>query len=162
MPVIKANTFFRQEDFDGPSIILDGLATPDNIGSVLRLAGNMGCKRVILTERIELKQTKIERIARNSLQYVSIEFMTYQEIADSFQNIVAIETTSEATSLYQTKIPKEATFIVGNEKRGISEELLKITNQQVYIPMPGQVKSLNVSHALSVTLFEWYRQNFEK
>jgi tRNA G18 (ribose-2'-O)-methylase SpoU len=160
MSVIKANTFFKQSDFDGPVIILDGLLTPDNVGSVFRLAGNIGCKRVVLTERVELAQTKIEKIARNSLQYLKIEFLSYQEIATEFKNIIAIETTNKATDLYETKLPKEATFIVGNEKRGISEELLKYTNRQIFIPMPGQVKSLNVSHALSVVLFEWYRQNF--
>jgi len=159
MSIIKANSFFKQQDFDGPIIILDGLQTPDNIGSILRLAGNIGCKKVVITERVELNQTKIEKIARNSLKYLEVIFMTYQEISDSFQNLIAIETSSKAKDIYNVQLPLNACFIVGNEKFGISEELLKITNQQVYIPMPGNVKSLNVSHALSIGLFEWYRQN---
>ncbi len=161
MGIIKANTFFEQQEFDGPTIILDGLLTPDNIGSVLRLAGNMGCKKVIITERIELSENRIKKIARNSLQYLEIIFLTYQEITEHFPLLIAIETSSEARNIYKTSLPLNSTFIVGNEKYGISEQLLSLCSQQIYIPMPGQVKSLNVSHALSITLFEWYRQNFE-
>jgi len=160
MSIIKANTFFEQQKFVGPVIILDRLQTPDNIGSALRLAGNIGCKKVIVTEQFELSQNKIERIARNSLQYLEIEFMNYNEISKSFKHLVAIETSSESKNIYESKLPINSTFIVGNERMGISEELLELTNQQIFIPMPGQVKSLNVSHALSISIFEWYRQNF--
>ena len=160
MPVIKANTFFSQKKFSGPTIILDGLSTPDNIGSIMRLAGNIGCKRLVFTERIELNQTKINKIARNSLKYFDIEFMTYKEIQDSFENLIAIETSSESKNIFNTILPQSSAFIVGNEKRGISENLLAHCVKHIYIPMPGNVKSLNVSHALSVGLFEWYRQNY--
>lgn len=160
MPTIKANTFFKQQAFDGPTIILDGLQTPDNIGSILRLAGNIGCKKVIITEQLNLNQTKIEKIARNSMQYLKVQFMSYQAIASEFEYLIAIETSSEAQSIYDTALPLNAAFIVGNEKFGTAEELLAMTQKQIYIPMPGSVKSLNVSHALSVTLFEWYRQNY--
>ncbi len=159
MSIIKANSFFTQHDFNGPVIILDGLLTPENIGSALRLAGNIGCKKVVVTERMELKQTRIEKIARNSLQYLEIIFLTYKEISDQFDNLIAIETTSESENIYKITLPLESVFIVGNEKYGISEELLNIVKQKVFIPMPGSVKSLNVSHALSIALFEWYRQN---
>lgn len=160
MPTIKANTFFKQQAFDGPVIILDGLQTPDNIGSILRLAGNIGCKKVVITEQLNLNQTKIEKIARNSMQYLEVNFMSYQAIKSEFDCLIAIETSTEAKSIYDTELPVNAAFIVGNEKFGTSDELLAMTQKQIYIPMPGQVKSLNVSHALSVTLFEWYRQNY--
>ena len=160
MSIIKANTFFDKHiEFEGPTIILDGLITPDNIGAVLRLAGNIACKQVIITERIELKQTKIEKIARNSMQYVEIRFMSYSEIVQTFSHLIAIETSSNAKNIYNSTLPLNSTFIVGNEKYGISEELLTLVQEEIYIPMPGKVKSLNVSHALAITLFEWYRQN---
>jgi len=163
MSIIKANTFFEQQEFDGPVIILDDLLTPDNIGSALRLAGNIGCKKVVITKqldnRLQLSQNRINKIARNSLQYLELIFLTYDQIAEQFDNLVAIETSSDAKNIYQSTLSLSSTFIVGNEKHGISPELLKLCKQQIYIPMPGNVKSLNVSHALSITLFEWYRQN---
>lgn len=162
MKVIKANTFFEQQEFEGPTIILDGLLTPDNIGSIFRLAGNIGSKQVVITERQELNETKIRKIARNSLQYIKILFLTYDEIIETFKNLIAIETCSKSKNIYECKMLQNASFIVGNEKYGISPELLKHCKQHVFIPMPGQVKSLNVSHALAIGVFEWYRQNFEE
>jgi tRNA G18 (ribose-2'-O)-methylase SpoU len=160
MTVVKANHFFDQEDFTGPVIIADRIQTPENIGSILRIAGNIGCKKVVLTEALEITKTKIEKIARNSMQYLETEILSFDEIAKRYQPLIAIETSDKACNIYETNLPREAAFIVGNEKYGISEELLKLCETHVYIPMPGQVKSLNVSHALSVGLFEWYRQNF--
>ncbi len=161
MTVVKANQFFKNQNFTGAIIIADRIKTPDNVGAILRLAGNIGSKKVIFTEQLELNQTKIEKIARNSLQYLEIEILSYQTIAERYTSIIAIETSSAATNIYKTTLEQNAVFAVGNEKYGISEELLKLCQKHVYIPMPGAVKSLNVSHALSIALFEWYRQNFE-
>ena len=49
-------------------------------------------------------------------------------------------------------------FIVGSERNGLSEELLVQCDLVVYIPVPGPTRSLNVSHAAAVALFEWQRQ----
>jgi tRNA G18 (ribose-2'-O)-methylase SpoU len=157
--VIKANNFFRNKGIKaGPAIILDRLQTPENIGSILRLAANFGCSRVILTEQLEINQTKIEKIARNSMQYLSVEIMPIEMIAYQFENIFAIETTSNSDNIYNVSFEKEIALVVGNEKYGISDQLLNICQKQVFIPMPGAVKSLNVSHALGIALFEWHRQ----
>ena len=37
---------------------------------------------------------------------------------------------------------------------------LKHSDLKVYIPMPGGCKSMNISHALTVAGFEWYRRKF--
>lgn len=160
MSIIKAQSFFQKQDFTGPVIILDRLQTPENIGSALRLAGNMNCKKVIFTDHFELHQTKIEKIARNSLKYIEIESMSYAQINDSYPELIAIETCDNAIDIYRSSLPLESVFIFGNERFGISEELLQICHKKVYIPMPGEVKSLNVSHAIAICIFEWYRQNF--
>ncbi|MBN2669101.1 MAG: TrmH family RNA methyltransferase [Bacteroidales bacterium] len=159
--VIKANRFFNTQVFEGPVIIADGVQTPDNLGAIFRLAGNIGCPKVVLTERSSLSSIKVEKIARNSLQYIQIVQMTYQEIQAHFPVLLAVETSSDAQNIYQTKLPKELAIVVGNERFGIAPEMIEFCTIQTYIPMPGNVKSLNVSHALSIALFEWYRQNFE-
>ena len=51
-------------------------------------------------------------------------------------------------------------FFVGNEKVGLDDEPLKEVEKSVYIPMKGHNKSMNVSHALTIVLGEWMRQNY--
>ena len=64
----------------------------------------------------------------------------------------------KSNDIYETELPADAAFIVGNESHGIHEEILNQCDMVVYIPIPGPTRSLNVSHAASVALFEWYRQ----
>src|SRR5665648_19596 len=47
---------------------------------------------------------------------------------------------------------------LGNERNGLPEEILQKCHQKVHIPMTGKCKSMNVSHALAVAIFEWQRQ----
>ncbi|MEJ1958240.1 MAG: TrmH family RNA methyltransferase [Nitrosomonadales bacterium] len=49
-------------------------------------------------------------------------------------------------------------FAIGNEGAGLSENLLAAANQQITIPMPGKVESLNAAAAAAVCLFEAARQ----
>jgi len=55
-------------------------------------------------------------------------------------------------------LPEKMVLVLGNEKFGMSEKILMQCQEIRYIPMPGKIKSMNVSHAASVGLFEWYRQ----
>jgi tRNA G18 (ribose-2'-O)-methylase SpoU len=74
------------------------------------------------------------------------------------KKIVAIETSDNATCIYDTQLPEDVAFIVGNERDGLDEKLLSQCDMVVYIPVPGPTRSLNVSHAAAVALFEWQRQ----
>jgi tRNA G18 (ribose-2'-O)-methylase SpoU len=90
--------------------------------------------------------------------------LCYQSAADFFAEIpegytvCAIETAEGATNLFQTGLPGKVVFLLGSETRGLNESLLKRCSQAVYIPMTGKCKSMNISHALAVCLFEWQRQ----
>ncbi len=78
------------------------------------------------------------------------------------KKIVAIETADNATCIYETPLPEDVAFVVGSERHGLSEELLSQCDMVVFIPVPGPTRSLNVSHAASVALFEWQRQMLQK
>jgi putative trna/rrna methyltransferase protein len=45
-------------------------------------------------------------------------------------------------------------LIMGNEEKGVSNTLLNISDQNVYIPQSGEVQSLNVSVATAIMLYE--------
>ncbi|MFL2563840.1 MAG: TrmH family RNA methyltransferase [Flavobacteriales bacterium] len=74
--------------------------------------------------------------------------------------LIAIETAQPSSNLYTSKLPGKSVFLVGNEKVGLDDEPLKEVEKSVYIPMKGHNKSMNVSHALTIVLGEWMRQNY--
>ena len=49
----------------------------------------------------------------------------------------------------------QAVFIFGNEGNGIRDDILSLTDENLYIPLPGHVESLNVSIASAVILFHF-------
>ena len=144
-----------------PVIIADSLKTPENLGNIIRLADNVGAKKVLFVNVNEsIRTSKIKKTASSSYNSVDWEFC---EITDFLKKIpkdyelVAIETTSDSDNLYKTKLPSKVAFVVGNEITGISDEILEQCRKIVHIPVLGKNTSLNVSHALVLALFEWQR-----
>ncbi|MCU4163014.1 TrmH family RNA methyltransferase [Carboxylicivirga caseinilyticus] len=143
-----------------PILIADSFATPSNIGSLIRLGANLGISKVIVLNGFHLRQSKIKKTAGAALQHIEVVYTETPQLLSyipSEYSIVGIETAENATSIFD-QLPKKVAFVLGNEKYGISKEVLEICHSTRYIPMPGKIKSMNVSHAASVSLFEWYRQ----
>lgn len=169
MSYLKSNTLFEQirtEDIyqrvPHPMLLADHLLTPDNIGALIRLADNIGATEVCFLGREEEHRLgKVRRAAassRDNIRWYFSEETDLRKIIPEGKQIVAIETADNATCIYDTQLPENAAFIVGSESHGLSDELLSQCDQVVYIPVPGPTRSLNVSHAAAVALFEWQRQ----
>lgn len=144
-----------------PIIVADLIRTPENIGNLIRLAANIGIRKVISIEEIPLKESKIRKTACMAWDYVELIRITKEELDNHIPadfTLIAIETSSTSSNLYKTILPKKSVFILGNEMHGIRQELLDKCPIHVHIPMTGPATSMNVSHAASVVFFEWVRQ----
>lgn len=169
MTYLKSNDLFADlapeslfERVPHPMVIADHLMTPDNIGAMIRLADNIGASEVcFLGKEDEHRLGKVRRAAassRDNIRWYFNEETDLRKIVPNGKKIVAIETSDNATCIYDTALPEDVAFIVGSERNGLSDELLAQCDMVVYIPVPGPTRSLNVSHAASVALFEWQRQ----
>lgn len=173
MSYLKSNSLFEQirteslyDHVPRPMLLADHLLTPDNMGAIIRLADNIGATEVcFLGKEEEHRLGKVRRAAASSRDNIRWYFsgeVDLRKIVPMSKTIVAIETSDNATCVYDTVLPEDVAFIVGNESHGISEELLAQCDKVVYIPVPGPTRSLNVSHAAAVVLFEWQRQMISK
>lgn len=169
MSYLKSNTLFEQirtedvyQHIPRPVLLADHLLTPDNIGAMIRLADNIGATEIcFLGREEEHKLGKVRRAAassRDNIRWYFSEETDLRKIVPAHKKIVAIETADNATCIYDTELPEDVAFIVGSESHGLSDALLAQCDQVVYIPVPGPTRSLNVSHAAAVALFEWQRQ----
>ena len=159
-----SNSEFYDEN-NAPIIIAIDLRTPMNIGGIIRLAGNLGCRKVLFTgDENQFRTAKIRRTATTGFGHVDWEFCEHykwqEKIPQDYQ-IIAVETVKNATSIFNTKLIGKFAFVVGNERYGIDDKNLESCESAVYIPMPGIVKSMNVVQAANVVLFEWLRQNIK-
>ena len=160
MSYLKSNDLFERipteelyQRIPRPMLIADHLMTPDNLGALIRLADNIGA------------MGKVRRSAassRDNIRWYFTEETDLHKIVPKGKMIVAIETADNATCIYDTQLPDDVAFIVGSEREGLSDELLQQCDLVVYIPVPGPTRSLNVSHAAAVALFEWQRQMLQQ
>ena len=144
-----------------PIIVTDCLKTPENIGHLIRLAGNIGISKIISIEEVQLKDSKIKKTACMAWDYVELIHATtenYQQFIPDDYQWVALETSNQSQNIYTTTLPVKMAVFLGNEIRGIQPEILSLCPTHIHIPMTGAANSMNVSHAASVCLFEWLRQ----
>ncbi len=169
MTYLKSNELFKQINTESlyqriprPMVVADHLMTPDNLGALIRLADNIGATEVcFLGSEEQHRMGKVRRAAassRDNISWYFTEETDLHHIVPQGKTIVAIETADNATCIYDTELPDNVAFIVGSERDGLSEALLEQCDLVVYIPVPGPTRSLNVSHAAAVALFEWQRQ----
>ena len=169
MAYLKSNDLFGKlnpeslyEHVPRPLLIADHLMTPDNMGAMIRLADNIGASEIcFLGSEDEHRLGKVRRAAassRDNIRWYFYDGDDLRKIVPEGKKIVAIETADNATCIYDTPLPEDVAFIVGSERNGLSEDLLTQCDMVVYIPVPGPTRSLNVSHAAAVALFEWQRQ----
>jgi len=132
----------------------------------LRLAANVGADKVLFlkgdTDEIP-RSWKIKKTASGADEKISWKIIRRDELESSIPTdyqLVAVETAESATNIYDTLLPKKVAFVVGHEVFGISDAVLQVVDKMVYIPVPGVISSLNVTHALGIAAFEWLRQQF--
>jgi len=169
MNTLNSNIFFENTTYNqtsqniAPIIIADQLKTGENIGQIIRLAGNTGCRKVLIINNNQApRQSKILRVADVAGKIINWQFCetsNIMKLIPSDYTIVALETSPRSKNLFSTQLPKKMAIIVGNESQGVSETLMRISQLEVHIPIAGPVKSLNVAQATGLLLFEWVRQN---
>jgi tRNA G18 (ribose-2'-O)-methylase SpoU len=162
----KSIVFFNEKQYPvlkyKPIIAAWQIISPENIGSMIRLSDNIGGEEIfILGNDFHLRIASIKKTAGLSFDHIHLTFVSPEEfyagIPDNY-TLVAVETCNDSTNLFTTQLPEKIVFLFGNERKGIPEEIIEKCGIKVHIPMTGLCKSMNVSHALSVALFEWQRQ----
>lgn len=139
------------------------MRSPENMGAVLRLAGNIGAmKSLFISEKPQdFKTYKIKRTASGGSEKTNWHIIPPEDLISHIPTgyqIIALETSEQAQSIFQFTFPEKVAFLIGNEVSGIRDEIIKQAKHTLYIPIPGPISSLNVTHALSIGLFAWLNQ----
>lgn len=146
-----------------PIIILtDNLMGEANIGSLFRLADAFNIEKIVFCgSPVNLESNRLKRTARSTVGNVPNEF--WENSQDALQHYiglsykpVALELTSDSSFLGSLSFQDEMKIllIAGNERHGISQELLTKIELKVHINMFGKNSSMNVSQAIGIALYE--------
>ncbi|MFA6014754.1 MAG: RNA methyltransferase [Gallionellaceae bacterium] len=141
-------------------ILLEDVQDPGNVGSILRSAAAAGCDAAYLSAGCaDVWSPKVLRAGMGGQFVMSIyEHVDLLTTAQQFSGKLFATALTAPESLYQANLAGSIGLVLGNEGSGLSAQLLDCVTQQIKIPMPGKVESLNVAAAAAVCLFEAARQ----
>lgn len=138
------------------------IKNPSNLGHIIRLGHNLGALKIyFINAEKNLKASKIRKTAGFSYQQAPWEFISEPDFftrMDDNYKLVILETCEDSKNIFECKWPQKVILLAGNEAHGLPEKIIEKGDEKVHIPMPGGCKSMNVSHAISVAGFEWFRQ----
>ena len=156
---------FRTKRF--PVVVLcDHVRSPANIGGLFRIAESFGLEKIIFCGyQPDLKSNRLLRTSRATTQRVSnYYYTTANEALNWAENenyhLVALEITSRSISMSEFSFSqfKNICLVIGDEKSGISEEVLNRVKDTVHINMYGTNSSMNVTTATGIALYEITKQ----
>ncbi len=144
-------------------LILDEITDVRNFGAISRTAECAGVHAIVIPFRGSA-QINEEAIRTSSGALLTVPICRAHNLRDvalylKNSGVQLIGASEKGSDLYyRCNLGNPVAFILGSEEKGISTDLLKLTDELVKIPMQGEIASLNVSVASGVLLFEAVRQ----
>ncbi len=153
------------------TVILENVHDPHNIGAAIRSCDAIGIAEVyiLFTEPnlISKKFRPGKRTTSGARNWVKAHIAhsveeCCQQVRRKYDRILATCLDEDATDLFEMDLTGSCALVFGNENQGVSNEMLDQADGTICIPQVGMVKSLNISVACAVTLYEAFRQRNAK
>ena len=141
----------------GNVIMLDGLQDPGNVGTIIRSAVAFNFDTIIVgNNTVDIYNEKVLRASEGMIYNINI---IKQDLVDSIMELKLKGYTIIGTKVDNGKKIEDVNcekyaFIVGNEGNGISNEILDMCDEYIYIDMNKKCESLNVGIASSIVMYE--------
>jgi len=157
----------KRTNIERPTLlILDDLADPGNMGTILRTALAADVERVLLTpDCVDYYSPKVVRAAAGAHIFLPVETSLSWEVirarvqdhCGEVSRVLLAEAGSDEM-YYQQDLTRPFALIIGNEAHGPSPEAHALATQSISIPLGGGVESLNAAMACGIILYEGVRQ----
>ena len=140
-------------------LVLEDTADPGNMGTIMRTAEAAGVTGVIMGKgTVDIFNPKVVRSTMGSIFRLPFAYV------DDLKDII-IRLKRDGMSFYATHLKGKESYrdisysdkagiLIGNEARGLSDEIANLADTYVIIPMQGKVESLNAAVAAALMMYE--------
>ena len=144
------------------SLALDNIADERNLGALFRLADAARLAAIYTFEQeLQKERAALRKVARAADKYVphiSIEnWASFREQQPGIQ-LIALEVAENSIPIWDFQITKPIVLVVGNEKNGVSDQVIELADACVHLPMYGVNTSMNVAMAAGIAIYELLRK----
>lgn len=140
-------------------LILEDIQDPGNLGTMIRTAEGAGIKALIMSNQtVDIYNPKTIRSTMGSLYRVPFLYSkdlkaTVKKLQENEVSVYAAHLRGEAF-YHEISYAQSSAFLIGNEGRGLSDELSECADTLIRIPMEGQLESLNAAVAAALLMYE--------
>ena len=146
-------------------VMLDDVASSQNISAIIRSCDGVGVLNFYYASKENVDARIHKTITQGTHRWMNRERIVYEnrveflkeKQAKGFQ-IVVTHLEEKSVSFSKVDYTKPTVLVMGNEKEGISDDVLALADEVIIIPMLGMAQSLNVSVATGLILYEAQRQ----
>jgi tRNA (guanosine-2'-O-)-methyltransferase len=146
------------------TIVLENVFDPHNISAVMRTCDAVGIQDIyVLNTKIPAHKKFGKKSSSSAAKWLTIHQFTdavkcFDELRRNYSRILTTHLSSDALPLHTIDFTESIALVFGNEHSGVSEEIRALANGNFIIPQVGIIKSLNISVACAVTVYEALRQ----
>jgi tRNA (guanosine-2'-O-)-methyltransferase len=154
----------RQDDI---TVVLENVFDPHNISAVMRTCDAIGIQEIyVLNTRIPKHKKWGSKSSSSATKWLTIhQFASaadcFAQLRKRYDRILTTHLGGDAVPLYRVDFTGRIALVFGNEHEGVSEDIRALADGNFIIPQTGMIRSLNISVACAVSLYEAYRQKSE-
>jgi len=151
----------RQNDI---TVVLENVFDPHNISAVMRTCDAVGVQELyVLNTNIPRHKKWGPKSSSSAAKWLTVHQFEnapecFSELRKKYAKILTTHLSNDALNLYEIDLAQPVALVFGNEHSGVSEEIRSLADGNFKIPQVGIIRSLNISVACAVTLYEAYRQ----
>jgi tRNA G18 (ribose-2'-O)-methylase SpoU len=130
-----------------------------NLSRIVRAAGCCGVSKVIGCGNAKV----VGKIARDACEAMQVEVHRtlppiLKRLGDEGYQLVGLEQTSNSVSIFDFHFARRSVLVIGNERTGIDEDVLRMLDHVIEIPVYGLPYAHNAASATVMALYEYCRQ----
>jgi TrmH family RNA methyltransferase len=152
--IFKKPVFPPFEPTGGISLVLDGIQDPGNMGTIIRIADWFAVQHIVCSEdSADAFNPKVIQSTMGSIGRVQVLYRPLKSFFEANPAIPVYAMVLEGRNVFTMDPISEGLLIIGNESKGISEELLQeLKYERITIPKKGKAESLNAAVATGIVL----------
>lgn len=146
------------------TVVLENVHDPHNIAAVMRTCDAVGIMEIFVLNTISnpFRNFDLRKSSSANKWMMVHEFadvhLCFEHVKQKYTTIYSTFLNETSNDLYDLSLIHPTALVFGNEKKGISNETLSYCTSNFSIPQVGIIKSLNISVACSVSIYEAFRQ----
>lgn len=164
--VKRLNRDWRRRTERRLALLLDSVAQPFNVGSIIRTSAAFGAEAVWLCGNTpDLNHPSVGKVALGTDRFLEVTRepsapLAVKAAVAAGYRVVAVELASGALPLAEAPLDSDICLVIGNEDHGCSPAVLAAVDAVAYIPQPSRVGSLNAGVAAGIAMAEVRRREW--